>query len=99
MISAQLFQDQARLEFQCGGQGVRDLQQGGLLACAGFHALVQLLFRPDPLAHIPDHAQQARPVLVSECRPAPFGVKRAAIPAYVQHVGVEHSCRIGTPAG
>ena len=38
---AQLFQDFAGLQFQSGGQAVRDFQQGGLLACARLYALVQ----------------------------------------------------------
>ncbi len=86
---AQLFQDQPWLEFQRGGQGVRDLQQRGLLARAGFHTLVEALIGLDVPADVPDDAQEARPVLIGECRPAPLGVKRRAVPAYVQHPCVE----------
>ena len=87
----QLVQDQPWLEFQRGGQDVRDLQQRGLLACAGFDTLVEALFRLDALADIPNDAQQTRPVLIGECRPAPLGVKRGAVPAYVQHARVKRS--------
>ena len=62
--SPQLLQDQIRLEFKRGGQGVRDLQQRGLLAGAGFDALVKALLLLDAPADVPDDAQQARPTLV-----------------------------------
>ena len=56
----QLIQDQTWLEFQCGGQGVRDLQQRGLFMRADFDPLVEVFFRLDALADIPDDAQKAR---------------------------------------
>ena len=60
--------------------------------------LVEALFRLDALADIPDDAQQARLVPKGKCRPAPLGVKRAAIPAYVQYARVKQAAGSKRPA-
>jgi hypothetical protein len=86
----QLIQDQPRLEFQCGGQCVRDLQKHSLLTRAGFDPLLEMLFRLDALADVPEHAQQARPVLMGESRSAPLGVKCRTIPELVERQRVEY---------
>ena len=50
---------------------------------ADFDPLVEVFFRLDALADIPDDAQKAPVVLIIECRPTPLSIKYAAIPSYV----------------
>lgn len=56
---------------------MRNLQQRGLLADVGFDTLVEVLFRLDALADILNDTQQARLVLINECRPAPLALNVA----------------------
>ena len=86
---SQLIEDQPRLEFQRGCQGMRNFQQRGLLMGAGFGALVKALFQFDPLADISDNSQQAGAALISKHPAAPFGVKRRAIAANMQRPCIE----------
>ena len=60
----QLVEDQTWLKFQRGCQGMRDLQQRGLLMGAGFCTLVEVLFGLDPFADVTGNTQQASPSLI-----------------------------------
>lgn len=91
---SQLIEDQTRLKFQRGCQGMRDLQQRGLLMGAGFYMLVEVLFFLNPFADITDNTQQGGTALICECRPSPFCMKRGAIPTYVQQPCIEHAVRL-----
>ena len=93
----QLVEDQIRLEFQRGRQGMGNGQERILLMGTDIDPPLEILFSLGSFADIPDNTQQTHSALIRECCPAPFGVKHRAILAYVKDASIEHSIRLKRP--
>jgi hypothetical protein len=76
-----LVEDQTRLEFQRGGQGMGDGEQSCLFAHLSFDLSAQDYFCLNALADIPQDAQQAPPAPIMDHGSADLHMKRRAIPA------------------